>query len=121
MTCNPDRWSPSRWLDPEPTIVAYIAGIIDGEGSIGKLAGKHNRDQSRVSVGQLAETGLCPWLLEVTGVGGVHLENRVQQRRQMASWRVLRQAEVRDLLLAVRPFLIVKASAADEALARLNV
>ena len=102
---------PSRWTSPPDTVVAYIAGIIDGEGSIGIVKGAY-----RVHVAQLAQAGLCDRLQALTGIGtvGVSVSGR---KRPMARWVITRHDEVIDLLRATLPYLIVKRAGALAALA----
>jgi hypothetical protein len=72
----------------------------------------------RIDVGQLTASGLTQWLLETTGAGVLQIPKHRTSNwigpagpaasNPMSYWRVARQAEVRDVLVATLPWLIVK-------------
>lgn len=99
----------SRWHRPPETTIAYMAGLIDGEGCITRAS----RGRWYLVVSQLAKTGLCEWLVEATGVGSTYADGR---DRPMGRWMVMRQLEVVDVLQAALPYLRVKRDQAEEAL-----
>lgn len=119
---QPHHWQPTTWREDLPaTTVAYIAGIIDGEGTIGHRDGPYDRRTGwRMSVAQLDSTGLCDWLVETTGVGEVQSTPRANRPRLVANWRVGRQADLVAALTATLPYLRVKRARAEEALAALH-
>jgi hypothetical protein len=87
--------------------VGYIAGIIDGEGSI-RLA----RDRRSASLNPHVDAGNTPvalpaWLSQTTGLGTIDLERRGGNRRDLWRWS-LNIDEMAPLLTAVRDNLIVK-------------
>jgi hypothetical protein len=103
------RFQPSRLnLPTDEAVLAYVAGLFDGEGCITR--------QSNCVRLQLAMTdeSVIRWLGEI---GGTVKERRVAgNRRPCWVWLVMRQTEVWEVLLAVQPFLRVKASQARRAL-----
>lgn len=117
---RPHVWAPSRWRPDLPaTTIAYIAGLIDGEGCI-----SHQRMRYagwRLDVSQLTETGLVAWLIEQTGVGIQQTNRQRAGMRPVSAWRVARLAEVLDVLTATLPYLRVKKARATEALTDLRL
>jgi hypothetical protein len=104
---------------------AYIAGFIDGEGSI-MLVGRTGADTTlnlRVSVAN-TDRPILEWLVEVIGVGWVYRQ-RDEDEKHRASWAYRCHAEGAETLLRqIRPYLRIKAAQADmaiEAHARLRV
>lgn len=96
----------------EPTTIAYIAGLIDGEGCIGRSNGHW-----RVQVG-MTDAAIIAWLAEMGG--SYDLERLAPPRLPLHRWRLLRAADVFAFLEAVAPYLRVKAAPAAEALAELR-
>lgn len=105
----------SRIKSLPETSWAYIAGIVDGEGSLTKEANKGLN--WRISVTQLAETGLCDWLAQSTGCGGVSVQHRRSTYRICEQWRVSSQKEIHGVLIKLIPYLRVKLNKAEEAVA----
>ena len=103
-----------------PVDVAYLAGIIDGEGHIGLE--RHGKSYSLRLAVHTTSKELAEWILTTTGYG-----NKVQERRETRSvvirkrmptyeWRVFgRQAA--QMIGKVRPYLRVRDKQADIALA----
>lgn len=87
--------------------VTYIAGILDGEGSVGVTFAPGGRYlKFRVDIGQ-ADRRLIDWLQPRIG-GAVYLD------RRSGVWHLtLSKRQGVALLEAVRPFLIVKGEQAD--------
>lgn len=100
---------------------AYIAGIIDGEGSI--FIRKSNQDNyySTVSVTNTS-LALFDWLIETTGFKGYLKKNketspeRRRTRRQSWTWRLSSARETVQLLEAIRVHLVIKQDQADKAI-----
>jgi hypothetical protein len=94
---------------------AYIAGLLDGEGSIVSLGHvAHGHRRFIVSAVQKDPTPLV-WLRAQVGAGAIHFANgtyRYQLRGQQA---------VFEFLMAVERYLVVQRSRADMALASLAV
>lgn len=94
------------------TQLAYIAGLIDGEGHIGSPAG---RKMFSVSIANIY-TPLMTWLVETMG-GGYSTSKDPRAREPCHLWVIYATRNVAALLRAVRPYLIIKADRADEVLA----
>ncbi len=91
---------------------AYIAGIVDGEGSVMLIMRKSVRLPSvhlRLSVINTFN-GLLRWFFEVTGVGTIHLvDNKKYGRSSKQAWIWKTHGEVaRSLLEQILPYLIIK-------------
>lgn len=102
-------------LPTDPVRLAYIAGIIDGEGNIG-ANGEQGKGYKRVVCVANTNTDLMMWLSQF---GGSVTPKRggLASKKQCYVWRITAAEEIRELLLAVRPYLIVKRVACDETLA----
>jgi lambda repressor-like predicted transcriptional regulator len=103
-------------IPKEATELAYFAGIFDGEGSIDFRA-KH-RDRSigcRLSITN-TNPALIDWLL--TKIGGKAVWRfPIEGTKRRADWHLYRARDIRDLLRAAMPFLIIKRNIAETALA----
>lgn len=101
--------------------LAYLAGIIDGEGSVGLYSKQTSKaDQHsislRVCVTNTSRT-LIDWLMTTTNLGSVReLTKTAFTKRQAWGWSVCSRQAV-ELLRLVRPWLIVKGPQADIVLA----
>ena len=107
----PQRCRRSQLRLPESaTDRAYLAGIIDGEGSIGVLY-DHPLPfvRNRVSVVVVnTDQGLLDWLSEIGG--------RISRSTNAMRWEVTARAEVIELLAAVIPYMRIKREVAELAL-----
>lgn len=106
--------------------LAYIAGILDGEGSIMimRQASKSFMEQRAKSgcfdphyapcirIGML-EKGAMDFIVETTGIGKVHQEKSYCHKRPMFRWMVRSKNECLKFLTLVSPYLIVKKKQAD--------
>jgi len=81
--------------------LAYLAGIIDGEGSI-----RFNRGRPFVAIYNTDER-LMKWLVET--VGGTYNAGDRRGRKVCYTWRINAAADVVILCRYLRPLLIVKA------------
>lgn len=92
--------------------VAYVAGLIDGDGCIRFQSRKkgRRRRQPEVSVSNNC-LDVLKWLEERFG-GRIYCERR-RGRRLSYSWRVFRKDEVRRLLVKVLPYLKVRRRQAE--------
>lgn len=104
----------SSLRDIPTATAAYVAGIVDSEGCICLNNGLRASWGWRLQVTQLKEAGLLEWLKDETGVGAVY--DKPMGKRPMQMWVVSPQADVLGLLRSVRPWLFVKADAADVAI-----
>lgn len=105
-------------LPTDPSHLAYLAGIIDGEGCISR------QTSSRAWTVAVSNTSpeLESWL---KGVGGLfyYPPRRASFKldgsytKQRFEWKVSRAWDVLELLVAVKPFLVIKGAKAEEAMA----
>lgn len=87
---------------------AYLAGLIDGEGTIGV----RSRSDGFVNV----ELGVCMttpaplhWAMATTGAGGIyHRPERRLNRRDAYFWKVGQAAQIATILRQIIPYLKVK-------------
>lgn len=107
-------WSRTLYLPDEPTDLAYIAGIIDGEGTIMLAKGKW----WHVKVG-MTDRGIIEWL---ASFGGTFTETirLAENRKDVYTWVVARNRDVVILLEALLPYLRVKRKLAEQALTDLH-
>jgi hypothetical protein len=104
--------SPCRLRLADEDKCAYVAGLIDGEGSI-------TRHRSRPQV-LIFNTSirLIEWLVE--HVGGTYRISHSLGRSPGHAWGVRAARDVFRLLTLTRPYLVVKQYLADETLACLS-
>lgn len=115
------RLAPLRRLE-EPTVAAYLAALIDGEGTIGifKTMGQRSLSPSyyvQVTVVN-TNTTLMRWLVDEIGGSSEprkDSKSRDPRHKQAHHWRV-HGLNVDALLEAIRPYLICKRKQADLAL-----
>lgn len=101
---------------------AYIAGIIDGEGSIlvTRVSRPENRSGYRfypiVSVTSTSKD-LLDWLCKTTGVDKVYTKKESSIKAKRKCWRwALKQSHVQRLLDQVLPYLVIKKDSAENCL-----
>lgn len=100
---------------PEPGIIAYTAGLFDGEGSVSKPTRKN---ASRVSLVQSEKNNgeyLINWLIEQWGIGHARRSERSNHLNPhfiMWEWTVDARRDALWFLENVLPYLIVKRVAA---------
>lgn len=100
------------------TELAYIAGIVDGEGSISLVRSTHakrTRGRYIYPMVRVANTDrlLIEWLIAKTGCGAVRYSVQSGDRFKLVhhvGWAV---SDAIELLKAIRPFLVIKAGRAD--------
>lgn len=100
--------SPQSIVAPSGPVAAYLAGMIDADGSV-----RFKRGRPFVSVYN-TNVPLIDWLSKTLGGGTVSKGN--MGRKQVFAWTITAARDVFALLCAVRPLMIVKASDADAAL-----
>ncbi len=110
----------------EEVKLAYIAGILDGEGSImiQRQASKSFMEQRRkrgcfhphyapgIRIGMLEEEPLN-FIVETTAIGQVYEEKPYHHKRPMFRWMIRSKQEIQDFLLLVIPYLLVKNKQAE--------
>ena len=112
---------PPLKVPTDPAVLGYLAGLVDGEGSIG-ITSAFQRGKSRsrshtlrVSITNTSET-LIAWLSDTIG-GGL----RLKRDSRKANWKpgydwMLYAAQAEQVLLAVLPYLVIKRDQARIAL-----
>lgn len=104
--------------------LGYVAGILDGEGTIGIYRDRQWRGttywNARLSVTS-TDYRLIAWLKErLGGYIDVHHQMRTDSRKPYSRWTLRKIADVTGLLLLVEPYLIIKRDHAQLALAFLR-
>jgi hypothetical protein len=92
--------------------IAYLAGLIDGEGCIGVRVNKHGYVSNSL---QITMTRLEPlmWSKTTTGFGEIYYKKEKRKnRKDVYQWSVSNSEEIRILLQQLIPFLKVKKSEA---------
>ena len=96
--------------------LAYLAGFIDGEGSIG-IYGANRRNNSAVRL-MVNNTYLevVDFIHALTGVGTVIYKEGGKRKAPSKIWQVTSVFEMRDVIVKLLPYLIVKKNQAMSAL-----
>jgi hypothetical protein len=98
---------------------AYIAGIIDGEGSICLIRSNSRSSEAYIypSV-RIANTStkLINWLSDTIGFGSTHYQDIFPGRKDVYHWGTASNEAV-ALLENIRPYLVIKKEQAEVALA----
>jgi hypothetical protein len=96
------------------TQAAYIAGIVDGEGSV-MIVTHHAAYAIKVSISN-GDRPLLEWLVATTGIGGI-VATRAATERTRATWIWHVNGEgAESLLKQIAPYMLVKAKQAAIAL-----
>lgn len=94
----------------DDTILAYMAGIIDGEGSI-MINGSNHKQQSVVSVANTSEL-LIKWI--VTHFGGhTNIEYSENVNHKNRYWWRLYGYSMKPFLESILPYLVIKKPQAE--------
>lgn len=105
---------------PELAIVAYTAGLLDGEGAIWAVG---NRFYTCITQGEKNNgEQLCRWLQSQWGIGTICCQRKHNHENwwPVWVWHIAAAREVRHYLNAVMPYLFVRKARAEEALAKLE-
>jgi hypothetical protein len=97
------------------TEASYIAGIIDGEGSIMLLMSKNRCISLRVTIAQ-SEKSICllNWVLKTTGIGSIIVTKRqVSEKHDRGMHWQCNALSAVSMLEQISPYLIVKRRQAD--------
>lgn len=115
MTGERSPRTPYRSVN-EPSVLAYAAGIFDGEGSVSivKYRRKHRNAYSLIADVVNTDPRVTEWLYRNFG-GGVLLKQHIPGRRPLFHWQ-LSGSGASEFLRDVQPFLIVKREKAIVAL-----
>lgn len=91
---------------------AYLAGLVDGEGSIMLNPRAGGSITSRVVISN-THRGVLDWVAETTGIGNVQA-HRPQDARHRAGWMWVTNGDgALSLLEQIRPYMIIKTEQAD--------
>lgn len=96
----------------------YVAGILDGEGHFYVTSHYEGTSFSRIRV-RITEKCVTDYLTKITKIGRVSSYIPKGRRKdggpkkKIYEWTVGRRVEVRDLLLAIKPYLVLKKAHAD--------
>lgn len=108
-------WAPThRMTAASETDLAYMAGIIDGEGSIMKICRQKNPVWA-VKV-NMTDRPVIEWLHSFGGTFSPRPAVKNGGKKDQWEWKMHRQLDVQALLLAVLPYLRVKRDKAIVAL-----
>lgn len=121
MTTAPSGAAPSPPMDElvrSPTALAYLAGILDGEGCL-RIARSRLRRRPNNSprhwpvlfVGNVSWL-LCEYLRQKFG-GSISTRPATSRHREFYLWALTTREAVLSILTAVRPYLLVKGGQAD--------
>jgi hypothetical protein len=107
-------WRPVLTLPTDAAQLGYLAGLIDGEGSLKRRSdGLWN-----ISVGMTDET-VIRWL-ESFGKCTFFINDPAPPRKRFYSWKINRRHDVLAFLKAIEPYMIVKRVVAQEAITELE-
>ena len=109
------RTRPARLsLPTDRETLAYIAGILDGEGCITRA-----NDHPIVQVGMTDEP-VVRWLAQIGGTLRVEDGPNRGNRKPLYRWRLLAASDVEGFLRAVFPWLRVKRQQAENAIVEIE-
>lgn len=94
---------------------AYFAGLLDGEGCVGYYTRYTKGVPYHSASLHICMTDPRPaqWIVETIGCGKVSFSLKSEGRKPVYSWQLCNQPHIRQLLMAIRPFLKVKGEQAD--------
>jgi hypothetical protein len=104
---------PQLVIPNDERVIAYLAGLMDGEGSVFRMNGR-----PCVQIG-MTDEGVIRWLRETLG-GNLTLDPRKPPRKQLYRWRVFAQRDVLRFLWAVYPYMRVRRHPAGEAILEIH-
>lgn len=106
----------------EAVLLAYLAGIIDGEGSIGitKVTPKRYTNPRYTARIMLANVNKEVMELFANTFGGTISEERVPNRQLIYRWRKVGNPITKEVLTKLYPYLIIKKPQATAVLEFLN-
>lgn len=88
---------------------AYLAGLIDADGSIGGKYASSGAVTYRVVIGQ-KDREVLDWVLETVGAGRIRRQKRTSSYKPLVfhSYILTAKTQVLDLVSQLSPYLIVK-------------
>jgi len=98
----------------EPVDAAYLAGLIDGEGSI-MLTKRKTNVALTLTITNTVKSVL-EWVIEIAGVGSIQEKNQYSPLHKKGWTFSVHSQAASSLLLQLRPYLKIKTSQADLAM-----
>lgn len=94
---------------------AYFAGLLDGEGCVGYYARTSKNVMYHSASLHICMTDPRPaqWIMGTLRCGRVSFSLKPGNRKPVYSWQLCNQPEIRQLLMIIRPFLLVKGEQVD--------
>jgi hypothetical protein len=94
------------------TEAAWLAGIVDGEGSISMyMGGRNQRYKSWVLTVPNTHYGCIKRCLEITGAGAIRVKKGKSiplKNKRAWIWAANSKREIRDIILQMFPYLVIK-------------
>lgn len=115
---TPPAWEPTLTLPDDIGVIAYIAGLIDGEGTIIKANPQEETKRGYSWQVKVAMTNreIIDWLGQYGGRVQKNPPPKKENWNQSYVWVISRRKDVIYLLERIKPYLIVKRDRANEAL-----
>lgn len=107
-------------IKPDEIIISYIAGFMDGEGSIGIYRKKNNSDSKYyyrlgITIGN-SDYEVLKWICDNLGIGKIYLKKKYEERfKNQYHWQVAGK-EAEQFLQLIYPFLHIKKEECEIAL-----
>lgn len=103
-----------------PTEAAYLAGLIDGEGSI--VAVKRNKKGRTTWRLQVSSTTpiLLEWCIQTTGVGTIVTKKTTNPKHADSKWWQCYSWNAMDILKQIAPYMILKTDKAQQVIDELS-
>ena len=86
---------------------AYLAGLFDGEGTLGFYHYRRNRHEVTVGIVN-TDPRVHAWLREKFGCGSVRPSTKNRNNHVAYSWRIAGRTRIEPFLNAILPYLIIK-------------
>lgn len=86
---------------------AYLAGLFDGEGTLGYYHYRGNRHEVMVAITN-TDMRVHTWLLDKVGCGTIRPVSQCRNKHIAFHWRISNRSRVQALLEAILPYLIIK-------------
>ena len=93
----------------------YLAGLLDGEGCVGYYTRLTKGVPYHSASLHICMTDPRPaeWLMEQVGYGKVSFSFKPEGHKPVYSWQLCKQPQIKEVLIAIRPFLLVKGDQVD--------
>jgi hypothetical protein len=118
------RLAPSLTVPNDQTVLAYMAGIIDGEGTIGRNGSRLRNWPWHITFSN-TEKAMIDFFAAYGGLVSKRHDKSlrggtIKSVKPQWNWRVCRAVDVLALAVALQPYLIVKRHRADECIRDLS-